>query len=525
MQSQRAAAEMHGDPGDANGETPSSTAAGFTRDLPDLAGTQRLAMDVANILQPGDFVALSGDLGTGKTTLVRAIISYLAGDPDIEVPSPTFTLVQTYDLKPFTLFHVDLYRLSDTGELAELGLDDLPGAVTAMEWPDRAGALPADRIEIALVLGTAEESGRRTAQITGYGTAAPRIGRLGGFLGFLDDIGYGHDARSQIAGDASTRLYERLIHAGRPYIVMNAPPRPDGPAVKRGLSYSAIAHLAEDVKSFVAVAKGLRNCALSAPRIFAADHQAGFVVMEDFGSEPVVSGSPPQPIAQRYERATDVLIDLHSRELPEVLPIAPKLDHRLPIYDLDAFLIEAELLVDWYLPYRGSTVSGQSRALFLSLWRDALRPVLNAGRTWVLRDFHSPNLLWLEDRVGLAQIGLLDFQDAVLGPAAYDLASLLQDARVDVPEELETALFARYVHARRERHADFDATAFARIYSTLAAQRATKVLGIFARLDRRDGKRQYLQHLPRVFANVRRALSHPALASLERWYSAHVPAP
>ena len=117
--------------------------------------------------------------------------------------------------------------------------------------------------------------------------------------------------------------------------------------------------------------------------------------------------------------------------------------------------------------------------------------MLEAPKSWVLRDFHSPNLLWLEEREGIAKVGLLDFQDAVLGPSAYDLASLLQDARVDVPEDIEIALFGRYVAARRQADPGFDANAFARLYTTLAAQRSTKILGIFARLDRRDHKPQH----------------------------------
>jgi hypothetical protein len=329
----------------------------------------------------------------------------------------------------------------------------------------------------------------------------------------------------RIAGDASTRSYQRMTQGRNSLIVMNAPPRPDGPPVKRGLAYSAIAHLAEDVQPFVALAAALRERGFSAPKIFAADHQAGFVVLEDLGSEPMVAGSPPQPIAERYERATDLLIALHRLELPDTLPVAPHVAYTVPPYDLDAFLIEAELLLDWYLPHRGAAATAQARALFLSLWRDALRPALDAPKTWVLRDYHSPNLLWLEGRDGIAQVGLLDFQDAVIGPFAYDLASLLQDARVDVPEELEITLFDRYVRARREADKDFDADGFGRVYATLAGQRATKILGIFARLDRRDGKPQYLRHLPRVFAGLRRALTHPALTGLADWYLANVPPP
>jgi aminoglycoside/choline kinase family phosphotransferase len=140
----------------------------------------------------------------------------------------------------------------------------------------------------------------------------------------------------------------------------------------------------------------------------------------------------------------------------------------------------------------------------------------------VLRDYHSPNLMWLPNRTGIARVGLLDFQDAVMGSPAYDLASLLQDARVEVPEMMEMALLSRYVRARL-KDGGFDAPAFAKLYATLAAQRASKILGIFARLDRRDGKPQYLRHLPRVWTYLQRALAHPALAALRTWYAENVP--
>jgi aminoglycoside/choline kinase family phosphotransferase len=182
------------------------------------------------------------------------------------------------------------------------------------------------------------------------------------------------------------------------------------------------------------------------------------------------------------------------------------------------------LLFDWYLPRCGAPATAEMRAEFLSLWHDALRPALARRQTWVLRDFHSPNLLWLAGRSGLAQVGLLDFQDAVMGPEAFDVASLAQDARVDVAEDLEAALLARYVDGRRARDPSFDAGTFAQLYATLAAQRNTKILGIFARLDKRDGKPQYLRHLPRIHGYVRRALRHPALVALRAWYDAHVPA-
>jgi aminoglycoside/choline kinase family phosphotransferase len=192
---------------------------------------------------------------------------------------------------------------------------------------------------------------------------------------------------------------------------------------------------------------------------------------------------------------------------------------------MDAFLIETELLLDWYLPRYQSPIAEANRPAFETLWREALQPALATPATWVLRDFHSPNLLWLPDRSGPARIGLLDFQDAVIGPEAYDLASLLQDARVDVPEHMEIDLLGRYVRARRAADPNFDTTRFAQIYAALAAQRATKILGIFARLERRDGKPQYLHHIPRVWGYLQRSLAHPSLTAASSWYKAHVPPP
>ena len=192
---------------------------------------------------------------------------------------------------------------------------------------------------------------------------------------------------------------------------------------------------------------------------------------------------------------------------------------------MDAFLIEVELLLDWYLVHVRAPSTEGRRAIFLSLWREALAPAIEAPATWVLRDFHSPNLLWLPGRHDVSRIGIVDFQDAVMGPAAYDVASLLQDARVNVPEPLEVALLSRYVRARQNDDRRFDAAEFALLYATLAAQRATKILGIFARLNQRDGKPQYLRHIPRIWRYLQRSLEHPDLAPLRAWYAANVPAP
>jgi aminoglycoside/choline kinase family phosphotransferase len=433
--------------------------------------------------------------------------------------------MQSYDLPQFPVVHADFYRLSDASELAELGFDDLPdNALVLIEWPERAGShLPPDRLDIALSLAPKLKLEFRHARVTGYGAFAPRVNRIARVRQFISESGYGEAMRTRIQGDASTRSYERFALGDKHVILMNSPARPDGPPVRDGKPYSAIAHLAETVSPFVAIANGLRERGFSAPAILHADLAQGLLFIEDFGDERVCAGDPPSPIQDRYEVAVDALVALHRMELPATLPVAPQVEYRVPPYDLEAYLIEAELLLDWYLPRFGVQIAADDRERFRELWRQHLQPALAAPPTWVLRDFHSPNLLWLPQREGIARLGILDFQDALMGPAAYDLASLLQDARIDVPEQIEVALLGRYVLASRNLVPQFNHTEFIRIYVTLAAQRASKILGIFSRLDMRDGKPQYLRHLPRIWGYLQRSLGHPGLKPLRAWYDTNVP--
>jgi hypothetical protein len=504
--------------------TPPTT---FSLALSNETATAHLMADLALLIGPGDVITLSGDLGAGKTAAARALIRYLAADDAIEVPSPTFTLVQAYDLPPFQLLHADLYRINDASELEEIGLSPLPeGTVALIEWPERApAALPSDRIDIALSHRPALGSTARAAEITGYGKAAAQVARLMALRQFLDGAGYAEAKRLRMPGDASIRSYARLNRDGGVVILMNFPRRPDAPAIYDGKSYGAAVHLAEDVKPFVAIDNGLRGRGLSAPAIHHGDLDAGFLITEDFGSAAFVDGDPPAPIAERYEAAADVLAALHRETLPEILPLAPQIDYAIPTFDTDALLVEIGLMLEWYLPDRGIDPTDNLRAEFVMMWRDLLAKPAAAAKTWVLRDFHSPNLIWLGERSDVARVGIIDFQDAVLGPAAYDLVSLLQDARIDVPEALELALLTRYIKARRANDDNFDPAEFAELYAIMSAQRNTKLLGTFARLNRRDGKPQYLRHQPRIWTYLNRTLAHPLLSRVREWYAANVPPP
>src|SRR6201995_3927531 len=498
----------------------------FSVALANEAATAHLMADLALLIGAGEVITLSGDLGAGKTAAARAMIRYLADDETIEVPSPTFTLVQGYQLPSFPLVHADLYRINDSSELDEIGLSPSPEEVALIEWPERApDALPAYRIDIAFSHRPALGSNARAAEITGFGKAVAIVERLKTLRQFLDNAGFGEAKRRRMPGDASTRSYARLIRDETSFILMNSPKRPDGPAVYDGKSYSAAVPLAEDVKPFVAIDNGLRGRGLSAPEIHHADIEAGLLITEDFGTEGVIEGDPPAPMTERYEAAVDMLAALHREQLPEMLPLASQTDYAIPVFDVDAWLVEIGLMIEWYLPDRGAPLSDALRADFIAMWRELLQKPAAAPRTWVLRDFHSPNLIWLGGREGIKRIGILDFQDAVLGPPPYDVVSLLQDARIDIPEMLELSLFSRYVKARREADSGFDPAAFAANCAIMSAQRNTRLLGTFARLNRRDGKPQHLRHQPRIWTYLARSLAHPELATGKAGYGAKVPPP
>ncbi len=492
--------------------------------LPDESATRALAGRLAQLVGADDLVTLSGDLGTGKTTFARYLIRAMLKDDDLEVPSPTFTLMQIYDGPSFSVVHADLYRLAKPDDLYQLGWDEASdGALVLVEWAERAGErAPPDRLDIRFELTAAGANDSRVAIVTAHGAFRPRLKHEMATRDLLAACGWSDAERVFMQGDASSRAYERLIKPDGTAILMISPARPDGPVVRDRKPYSALAHLAEDIRPFLAIGNALGEMGFSAPRILGADLANGLAVLEDLGTGAVVDEMGP--IVARYAEAVAVLADLHGRTPPTALPLPNGDAYHIPPYDLPAMLIEAELLIDWYaIESPASIPDSVSRIRYVEMWTRALKPLNGAASTWVLRDYHSPNLIWLPERDGLRRVGIIDFQDCVLGHPAYDLASLLQDARVTVPDDVELKLLSHYARLRRARDSAFDMAEFARAYALLGAQRATKILGIFARLDRRDQKPQYLRHIPRVERYLAKDLVHPALAEIRAWYQANVP--
>jgi N-acetylmuramate 1-kinase len=484
-----------------------------TVDLPDEAATAALAEDVAASLERGDLVALSGPLGAGKTAFARALIRALADDPALEVPSPTFTLLQTYAAQRLTVAHFDLYRLADPSELDEIGFDDaLAEGAVLVEWAERAAdRLPEARLDLVLALAGA---GRR-ASLAATGPLALRLRRSRAVRAFLDRAGWRDAARRHLQGDASTRRYERIRGVGATAVLMDW--LPGEPQMRDPRAE----HRARGVGAFLAVDAGLRALGLSAPAVYAHAIAEGLLLLEDLGSEGMLRGDG-SPDPERYAAAIDVLAYLHAiRRLGE-LPVLDGEVHRLPAYGPEAFAVEVELFADWYVPHvTGKPLAAEARAEFVGLWRDLIARLSDAECNWVLLDVHSPNLLWLAERRDLQRIGLLDFQDALIGPSAYDVASLCQDARATVPPALEHQLRDRYV-ALRSADAHFEPDSFETAYETLAAQRATKIIGAFARLASL-GKPHYLKHIPRCREYLQRSLAHPALNRYALWHEKHLP--
>ena len=310
-----------------------------------------------------------------------------------------------------------------------------------------------------------------------------------GIDSFLNSAGWGDAAIDPIPGDASFRRYFRISEPSRKAMLMYAPP-PE-----------------EDPQPFLDVAHYLNAHGQRAPQIYAEDAAAGWILIEDFGNDRMRDwlDDNPQGELGTYRAAIDALVDLHRQPSG---PFAP--------YDMAVYQREAALLTEWYCPAMGLEVDATAYA---RAWDAVLAPLLerqNPGVT-VLRDYHAENIMLLGPaQDGAGAQGLIDFQDALVGHPAYDLVSLLQDARRDVSETLERTMLD-YYQAQADCGPEFEAD-----YARLGAQRNAKIVGIFTRLNQRDGKPHYLDFIPRVWDALERDLRHPALAPVAEWFDANI---
>ena len=318
---------------------------------------------------------------------------------------------------------------------------------------------------------------------------------------FVARAGWSDAAQAPLAGDASARRYARLTQGDATAVLMDDPPP------------------GHSIGAFVRIARLLRGMGYSAPEVLATDEAQGFALLEDFGDDSFLAllASPGAASVERrlYEAATDLLVDLHRWPVPS----------DLPRYDAGWMLDDAKLFLE---SIANEAANAPIAADFEAAWCGPLEEAAAGPQALCLRDFHAGNLMWLPahgdgsgggDGCGLGRVGLLDFQDARSGPISYDLVSLLQDARRDLGTGLEAAMVARYLRASP----GLDEAAFRAAYAILGAQRAVRIIGVFHRLARRDGKPAYLAHLPRVWGHLDRNLAHPALAPVRVWFDCWCP--
>ena len=313
--------------------------------------------------------------------------------------------------------------------------------------------------------------------------------------GFLAGAGWGASRRVKLAGDASFRHYQRVTRGGKTAVLMDAPPQ------------------RETVAPYLRIARLLARLDLSAPKILAADEALGLVLLEDLGDDTYTRMfAKGGDEGELYRCAVDALVTLHGRSKPED-------GAGIATFDQARMLDQVALLVEWYRPaVLGLTTPPDLAAAWRDAWRQVLTAMPDCGRTLVLFDYHVDNLMWLPGRQGAARCGLLDFQDAVIGPPPFDLMSLLQDVRREVPAAIVTAMRAHYDAA----FAGATGAAFETVYRVMGAQRNCRILGTFARLNYRDGKPGYLAYIPRVWRLIEENLACPALAPVAAWLDRHM---
>lgn len=354
---------------------------------------------------------------------------------------------------------------------------------------------------------------------------------------FLMAHGYADCERIDLGGDASTRRYERLLRNGTSFILMDAPPRLETPVctpemtpeTRAALGYNAIARLSGcRLDAFIAVNEYLRQAGLAAPRLFACDVAQGLAILEDQGEGQYFSLLAAQPRAvderELYEAAIDALVTLHDRSAPPAVLRAEAGGATAvwPLLAFDKTMVEGELAVflDWYMQMQhGEALSGEPRAALFAAFGRAMQPLFAQQDVLTIRDYHSPNLMWRPQERGLARVGILDHQDALRGHRAYDLVSLLQDARRAVPPALEAAMLDRYLAASGY----YDPHGLRAAYALWGVERATRIVGLWPRLKLRDNKPHYMAFMPHTQAYLRRNLRQAACEGLRPWFAQHAP--
>jgi hypothetical protein len=466
--------------------------------------TAALAVRIAPFLIAGDVIALSGDLGMGKSVFARAILKAM-GCREEHIPSPTFTLVQTYVDTRLPVAHVDLYRLEDAGEIDALDLQDyFTHGITLIEWPEKAAdALPDTALHLSI---TAVDDQTRTVSFSGKGWEKRLAFILPGLARPVTPEGrlaYARQATGEeiedisiVAADASFRSYWRIQTQNGPRILMDAPPP------------------LEDVTPFAKISDFLNGIGVHAPRVEHMDTKGGYALLEDFGDTTMFEAMKQgYNMTALYEKAVDILIH-----------VAKSANADVPAFTARAYQDEVCLYADWYLPTTyGAATDPALRQQLRDMWLPLVARIQEIPKTTILGDYHCQNLMvlphWQED--GIAGMGVLDFQGARIGTVAYDMVSLLYDVRFDVPADLRGHLIRRFVSGLDGAVTMDD---FMTAFRLSGVQNLMRIAGIFTRLQYRDGKEVYARYMPRLWGHLSELIAHPDCTQVRQFLGQHGPA-
>ena len=474
----------------------------ISRDLSDL---EKFVRELSPLLIKGDVVALNGQIGSGKTTLAKLLINNLTQTPIEDIISPTFTLCQTYNRDALEIVHYDFYRIESEVELLEIDLhESLKDKICIIEWANKfSDLLPKDRIEILIECANTE----RVYNITPLGRFKEAIININKMENFLCNLDIKFTELKKLPGDASNRKYFRVIRPDDTMILMDATQENDIRG-KTGLS--------NGVDDFIVIGEYLDSIDVRVPKLIARNKIDNMILEEDLGEYCYTDILTKDNYRKLYSPAIKTLIHISDIKHPKNISKDSN-PHYLQDFDLDIYLNEAEIFIDYYWPFiNGKICSADEKQEFILIMA-GVHSNLTDDKTLMLRDFHSPNLMFLENESGFKKCAVIDFQDALFGHPLYDLVSLTNDARYTINEDHEKYLIELYKKDFSFNNFQFDNFSFMQQYQILGVQRSIKILGIFARIAILESNQNYLVHMPRVINYIKRIMHSGSIPELTKW--------
>ena len=474
----------------------------ISRNLSDL---EKLAKELTPLLNEGGVMTLNGQIGAGKTALAKLVIHDLTQVPLEDIISPTFNLYHTYNKDNLEITHYDLYRIESEIELLEIDLNEaFTDKICIIEWADRfKDLLPKDRIEVTITCLKNE----RLYKINPLGKFKDVVKNWAKIENFLSDLDINFTELQRLRGDASKRKYYRVKNLDNTMILMDATQESDMKS-KTGPT--------DGINDFIKIQEYLDSIDVRVPKLIARNKHDNIILEEDLGEYSYTDMLTKENYVELYNPAIKTLIHISNINHPKNISTNSN-PHYLREFDLDTYLNEAEIFIDYYWPFiHGKQCNADKKKEFRDIMVGVYSNLTN-DKTLMLRDFHSPNLLFLENENGYRKCAVIDFQDALFGHPLYDLVSLTNDARITIDEYQEKYLIELYKKDFPFNNFQFDSLSFMQQYHILGVQRSIKILGIFARLAILEANQNYLVHMPRIICYFKRIMQSGSIQALACW--------